>query len=691
MTATYDIRLVILSFCISIFAAYTALNLAGRIMAVRNLARLFWLAGGAAAMGIGIWSMHFIAMLAYQLPTAVFYDLPVVLLSLMLAIVASGGALFITSYRETTFNLVMGGIVLGSGVGAMHYTGMAAMRLEGTAHYNLLLIIASIVFALCASIIALWLTFRVKGEANPIGKLRKISSSVIMGAAICGMHYTAMNAVCFHPTAETSIKSSSNLIDVSSLAIAIGAATIVILILALIASFITQQISIKLAIKAKALEKIEKSEERFRSLFQNVSNIIATLEGNGQVTYVSSSITNILGCRPEDWMAENLAKLVHPDDQLVAENLFSYTFDNPALDVTAEFRLRHVDGCWRDFEVIVKNLLDDPNVAGIVLTCRDITERKQAEADMRKALEKERELNELKSRFISMASHEFRTPLAVVSSSIGILEDYGHRLNPAQSQKQFQHVQKSINRITQLLDDVLMINQADLNGLEFNPAPVNILQFCHNLVEEIQISAPQHIINLSIIDERKSVSRSWFYLTLCLALKIAKHSSQALRAPGLIFNPYAPLSKDPLLRHKIRQHQNRNNPQLDEKLLQRILSNLLTNAVKYSETGSTIYFKLVLQSESVAFQIQDRGIGIPVEDQALLFESFHRAKNVGRIPGTGLGLAIVRKCVDIHGGEIKVDSHVGIGTTFTVTLPLKQTRKSYETENESIKDLVLAA
>ncbi|MEH2160202.1 MAG: ATP-binding protein [Nostoc sp.] len=596
MTATYDIRLVILSFCIAVFGAYTALDLVGRIM--------------------------------------------------------------------------------------------AAIKLEGTAHYNLLFIIASILFALCASIIALWLTFRIKGEANPISKLRKISSSVVMGAAICGMHYTAMKAVSFHPTVQSSMEISTNAIDVSSLATAIGAATIVILILALIASFVAQQVSIKLATKAKVLQK---SEERFRSLFQNVSNIIATLEANGQVTYVSPSITHILGCSPKDWVAENLAKLVHPDDQFVVENLFCYTFNNPALDVTTEFRLRHVDGCWRDFEVIFKNLLDDPNIAGVVLTCRDITKRKQAEADMRKALEKERELNELKSRFISMASHEFRTPLAVVSSSIGILEDYGHRLNPAQSQKQFQHVQKSINHITQLIDDVLMINQADLNGLELNPAPVNIVQFCHNLVEEMQISAPEHTINLSIIDECKQVNRSWFYLTLCLALKTAKYSSQALCAPELMFNPYTPLSKDLLIRHRIRQHQNRSNPQLDEKLLRRILSNLLSNAVKYSDPGSTIYFKLVWQSESISFHIQDRGIGIPLEDQAHLFESFHRAKNVGRIPGTGLGLAIVRKCVDIHGGEIKVDSHVGIGTTFTVTLPVKQIRKGYETKNEPIKRLVLAA
>ncbi|MDZ7961283.1 MAG: PAS domain-containing sensor histidine kinase [Aulosira sp. DedQUE10] len=379
---------------------------------------------------------------------------------------------------------------------------------------------------------------------------------------------------------------------------------------------------IQTEIKLAKAETLQQSEERFRSLLQNASNIIATLESSGRVVYVSPSLTHILGHQPEGWIAKNLPELVHPDDGLSAEALLCRAFDNPSQKTTVEFRLHHADGSWHDFEALAKNLLDEPNVAGIVITCRDITERKQAEADVRKALEKERELNELKSRFISMASHEFRTPLAVVSSSIGILEDYGHRLNPDQSQKQFQHVQKSINHITQLLDDVLMINRVEAGKLEFMPTPINVMQFCHSLVEEIQLSAPCHQITLSITDERDTASNS--------------------------------------------------HAQFDKKLLQSILTNLLSNAVKYSFAGSTIDFYLICQNEQTIFKIQDKGIGIPDDDQDHLFKSFHRAKNVGNIPGTGLGLSIVKRCIDLHGGEIQLHSQVNMGTTFTVTIPTNQ-------------------
>ncbi|MBN3957484.1 PAS domain-containing sensor histidine kinase [Nostoc sp. NMS8] len=379
---------------------------------------------------------------------------------------------------------------------------------------------------------------------------------------------------------------------------------------------------IQTEIKLAKTEILQQSEERFRSLLQNASNIIATLGAGGRVVYVSPSLTHILGYQPESWIAKNLPELVHPDDGLYAEALLCQAFDNPSQKTIVEFRLHHADGSWHDFEAIAKNLLDEPNVAGIVITCRDITERKQAEADVRKALEKERELNELKSRFISMASHEFRTPLAVVSSSIGILEDYGDRLNAAQSQKQFQHVQKSINHITQLLDDVLMINRVEGGKLEFMPTPINVMQFCHSLVEEIQLSAPCHQITLFITDERDAASKS--------------------------------------------------HAQLDKKLLQSILTNLLSNAVKYSFAGSIIDFNLICQNEKTIFKIQDKGIGIPDDDRDHLFKTFHRAKNVGNIPGTGLGLSIVKRCIDLHGGEIQVHSQVNMGTTFTITIPTNQ-------------------
>ncbi|MEH2160204.1 MAG: ATP-binding protein [Nostoc sp.] len=379
---------------------------------------------------------------------------------------------------------------------------------------------------------------------------------------------------------------------------------------------------IQTEIKLAKTEILQQSEERFRSLLQNASNIIATLESGGRVVYVSPSLTNILGYQPEGWIAKNLPELVHPEDALSAEALLCRAFDNPSQKTIVEFRLHHADGSWHDFEAIAKNLLDEPNIAGIVITCRDITERKQAESDVRKALEKERELNELKSRFISMASHEFRTPLAIVSSSVGILEEYGHRLNPDQSQKQFKHVQKSINHITQLLDDVLMINRVEAGTVEFMPTPINVMQFCHDLVEEIQLSTPRHQITLFITDERNAASNS--------------------------------------------------HVQLDKKLLQSILTNLLSNAVKYSFAGSTIHFNLICQNQETIFKIQDRGIGIPDDDRDHLFKPFHRAKNVGNIPGTGLGLSIVKRCIDLHGGEIKVDSQVNMGTIFTVIIPTNQ-------------------
>lgn len=374
-------------------------------------------------------------------------------------------------------------------------------------------------------------------------------------------------------------------------------------------------------IKLAKAETLQQSKDRFRSLLQNSSNIIATLKPNGKIDYVSPSLTHILGHQPDDWVTKNFTELVYLDDQIAAQEFLNHALQSPTLDVTAEFRLYHSNSSWRDFEAIAKNLINEPNVAGIVITYRDITERKQAEADMRQALSKERDLNGLKSRFISMASHEFRTPLAVMSSSIGILEDYGSRLDDDQRQKQFQHAQKSIYQITQLLDDLLTINRAEADKLVFNPAPFDIIQFCHSLTEEVQLSTPHHTIHLSVTEKRENSSGEW--------------------------------------------------PYLDKKLLRRILTNLLSNATKYSPEGSTVLFELALEQTTVVLNIKDEGIGIPDEDQERLFEAFHRANNVGAIPGTGLGLAIVQKCVEQHNGSITVNSTVGAGTTFTISLPVK--------------------
>ena len=246
----------------------------------------------------------------------------------------------------------------------------------------------------------------------------------------------------------------------------------------------------------------------------------------------------------------------------------------------------------------------------------DITQRKRAEEETRRALAKEKELGELKSRFVSMTSHEFRTPLSTILSSAELLEHYGSKWTDERKLVHFHRIQTAVQNMTYLMDSVLFIGRAEAGKLEFNPVSLELVQFCRDLVEEMQLSAgPQHAINFVSQDERIQA-------------------------------------------------------RVDEKLLRQILANLISNAVKYSPQGSTVHCELACQPDQAIFRVKDAGIGIPPEDQTRLFETFQRAKNVGNISGTGLGLTIVKKCVDLHGGTIGVESQLGAGTTFTVVLPI---------------------
>jgi len=249
---------------------------------------------------------------------------------------------------------------------------------------------------------------------------------------------------------------------------------------------------------------------------------------------------------------------------------------------------------------------------------RDITKRKQAEAEIHKALAKEKELHELKSRFVSMTSHEFRTPLSTILSSSELLEHYSESWSSEKKVRHLRRIQSSVHNMTQLLNDVLIIGKAEAGKLTFHPEPLDLCQFCWDLTEELSLNKSSELKKINFV-----VSG------VCKTTNV------------------------------------------DEKLLRHILTNLLSNAIKYSPPGSTVNFELVYQDNEISFQIQDIGIGIPTADLAHLFESFHRASNVGNISGTGLGLAIAKKCVELHGGAIAVKSEVGVGTTFEVRIPLK--------------------
>lgn len=397
ITGTHDLRLVVLSIAIATIASYTALTLASRLTEDSGRVRTAWLIGGASAMGIGIWSMHFIGMLSYNLPLPVNYDVPIVLASMGVAIIASAIALFLVSRQYLSrLQLLTGSVFMGIGIAAMHYTGMAAMRLEATPVYNLKLVALSIVVAIGASLTALWIAFQLRSDTTPTSSsLRKLGSAVGIGSAIAGMHYTAMAAVSFQPHSQGVTPSQT--LDNSLLAVAIGIASLMLLTLTVLASVVSQRLTTETA-KAEALQI---SEARFRSLAQNASDVIQVVAADGTISYISPSVKPILGYEPEDWLGKKAFDLVDLNDLSHVKHLLEQALCHPASNITAEFRLRHADGGTRIFEAIANNLLTDPNVAGIVTTYRDITTRKQAQSALKEALQR-------------LTFHVENSPLAVI-------------------------------------------------------------------------------------------------------------------------------------------------------------------------------------------------------------------------------------------------------------------------------------
>ncbi|WP_306533852.1 MHYT domain-containing protein, partial [Nostoc linckia] len=245
MTSIYDLRLVALSIFIAVFSSYTALDLAARVTAAKASAKVAWLIGGAMVMGIGIWSMHFVAMLAFSMAIPIAYDMLIVLVSMLPAVIASGGALFLVSRPVLSiWQLLVGGTLMGIGIASMHYIGMLAMRMQATATYNPVLFLLSIAIAIGASILALNIAFHLRTPTSTTDWLAKIGSAIVMGGAIAGMHYTGMAAVKFIPTNPAAISGLAKTNDsLTVLGISIATATFVILGFTLLTSFIDRRLS----------------------------------------------------------------------------------------------------------------------------------------------------------------------------------------------------------------------------------------------------------------------------------------------------------------------------------------------------------------------------------------------------------------------------------------------------------------
>ncbi|HEY7841834.1 MAG TPA: MHYT domain-containing protein [Gammaproteobacteria bacterium] len=263
MEGVYDLRLVVLSVAVAIFASYTALDLAGRVSDSSGRAGLAWLVGGAISMGFGIWSMHFIGMLAFSLPIPMAYDTPLTLLSLLIGMVVSGIALFVVrSPSMTTRNLSTGAMLMGVGIASMHYTGMYAMRMSPPIQYDPLLFVASVLIAIGASLAALWIAFQLRRRHSVQAVFAKLGSAMIMGLAIVGMHYTGMAAANFAPDSVCLAADSTSLSN-AALALVIGICTISVMVITQVISSFDTYVA---AHSARLASSLKAANEQLRNM-----------------------------------------------------------------------------------------------------------------------------------------------------------------------------------------------------------------------------------------------------------------------------------------------------------------------------------------------------------------------------------------------------------------------------------------
>jgi PAS domain S-box-containing protein len=366
--------------------------------------------------------------------------------------------------------------------------------------------------------------------------------------------------------------------------------------------------------REQAQASLRENEERYRQLVELCPDAIF-IQCAEKFLFVNSATLKLFGATSQDELiGKSVLDIVHPDYQIIVQERIRRVREERASVEWLEWKGVRLDGTVIDVEVAAAPFINEQQPAAQVVV-RNISDRKRAEAELRKALEQERELSELKSRIITTVSHEYRTPLTTIISSAEFLEKYGHKLTEDRKLNHLKRIQTSGKHLTELVSDVLFLSQAEADKLKFNPIPLNLEALCWEILEQMRLG----------IQNETAITVS-------------------IRGNGT-------------------------NVYMDERLLRQILINLLSNAIKYSPQGGTIRFDLECTEGVARFCIQDEGVGIPSQDIPQLFESFHRASNVGTIPGTGLGLAIVKKCVDLHKGQIHVESVVDMNTTFTVRLP----------------------
>ncbi|HEV7437401.1 MAG TPA: MHYT domain-containing protein [Pseudorhizobium sp.] len=609
MTGTHDLILVALSILIAVAASYTALDLATRVKASTSwAASSAWLATAAVCMGGGIWSMHFVAMLAYVLPgMEIAYDPALTGVSLMVAIVVTGGGFAVVSRPHTgPLRLVLSGLFMGSGILVMHYTGMAAMRMQATLSYDAFWVSVSIFIAIGAAIAALWLAFR------STRFIEKGVAACCMGLAVSGMHFAGMQAASFGAHEMLAGSDASPFVSQSALALSVAAITFLILLSAIVAAMFDRRFAVLVENEARALKA---SEEQFRSLYRRTPLPLHALDEQGRIEEVSDEWLALMGYGRHEVLGRPLINFMTEESarQRVQQ-------DWPRLIAEGELRekeYRFVNKDGRFLDVLSTSTVERaPDgafkwaVGGLV----DVTERKRTEAALRQA-----QKMEAVGQLTGGIAHDFNNLLAVIIGSLGMLKK---RLSPDE-------------RMQRLVDNAL-------EGAKRGAALTErMLAFARRQnLEPRALEIPALVKGMQDLLERSLGPRMTIHTGFPLSLPQVKADPNQLEMAllNLVVNARDAMAGE--------------------------------GAITISADRESDIPAALVPGNYVCLRVADTGEGMDEQTLLRAQEPFFTTKGVGK--GTGLGLSMVAGFAEQSGGTLVIHSRKGQGTTMEIWLPVAE-------------------
>jgi two-component system sensor histidine kinase/response regulator len=610
----YNWFLVVVSIAIAMLSAYAALDLAERVTYAQASVRAFWLGCGAIAMGIGIWSMHYIGMLAFKLPVEVKYDWPTVLLSLLAAIFASGCSLIsVRQQRVGSAGTIASGVCMGIGIAAMHYIGMEAMRLPAMCVYSPMLVAASVVLAIVIALVAVWRQAALRGV--PGWNRNRLANALILGAAIPVMHYVGMAAAHF-TAAPLPASGLAHAITISDLGIAsVTAVTVLILGSVLITSVVDRNF-------ARQALALEGSEQRYRVIVESTFDAFLVMNQFGQVSDWSSQAEAMFGWSRKEAIGKSVEELFPRRITKKGACLCLHDLliqETRRLRERVELTARHQDGQEFPVEAAISSvpLGESRSFAAFV---HDVSKRKRDEHEKEEAKRAAEEGSRVKSEFLANMSHEIRTPL---NGIIGMTELALETELTREQRDYLETVELSADSLLSVINSILDFSKIEAGKVELETIDFELRDCMEAALKILAVSADEKGLEL-----------------LC---------DFAAEVPDAVMG--------------------------DPGRLRQILVNLLGNAIKFTQQGEVALKVQVEQEEgnriTLHFVVSDTGIGIATEKLETIFESFSQAdtSTTREYGGTGLGLTISRRLVELMGGKIWIESQVGVGSDFHFTLP----------------------